>query len=202
MLTMQNINIPGLEPISFKVDAGECVGLSGDSGCGKTRLLRAIADMDVCDGKVCIDEFCQQELAGHEWRKTVGLLPAESQWWFDTVEPHFSDTDVSFSSSGFADLGFKTEVMQWQLTRCSSGEKQRLAILRLLANKPRVLLLDEPTANLDAENTDKVENLIADYLANNNAMAIWVSHNHAQLRRVSADKHFDLSGGSLERVTD
>jgi ABC-type iron transport system FetAB ATPase subunit len=197
MLTMQNINIPGLEPISFKVDAGECVGVSGDSGCGKTRLLRAIADMDVCDGKVCIDELCQQELAGHEWRKTVCLLPAESQWWFDTVEPHFSDTDV-----GFSQLGFETEVRQWQLARCSSGEKQRLAILRMLANKPRVLLLDEPTANLDAENTDKVESLITDYLANNNAMAIWVSHNHAQLRRVSTDKHFDLSEGRLDRVIE
>ena len=92
--------------------------------------------------------------------------------------------------------------MQWPLTRCSSGEKQRLAILRLLANKPRVLLLDEPTANLDAENTDKVESLIADYLANHNAMAIWVSHNHAQLRRVSTDKRFDLSDGRLDRVTD
>jgi len=197
MLSLQNINIPGLEPISFNVDKGECVGLSGDSGCGKTRLLRAIADMDICDGEVCIDELCQQLVAGHEWRKTVALLPAESQWWFDTVEPHFSETDANFSS-----LGFETEVKQWQLARCSSGEKQRLAILRLLANQPRVLLLDEPTANLDAENTKKVENLIADYLTNNNAMVIWVSHNHAQLRRVSTNKHFDLSDGRLESVMD
>jgi len=197
MLSLQNIHIPGLQPISFKVAAGECVGLSGDSGCGKTRLLRAIADMDICDGKVCIDELCQQEIVGHEWRKIVGLLPAESQWWFDTVEPHFLSSDVNFSY-----LGFETEVKQWQLARCSSGEKQRLAILRLLANQPRVLLLDEPTANLDAENTKKVEALIADYLANNNAMAIWVSHNHAQLRRVSTDKHFDLSDGCLDRVTE
>jgi ABC-type iron transport system FetAB ATPase subunit len=197
MLSMQNINIPGLEPISFNVGEGECVGISGDSGCGKTRLLRAIADMDTCDGKVCVDELCQLAVVGHEWRKMVCLLPAESQWWFDTVEPHFSDTDVRLAS-----LGFETGVMQWQLARCSSGEKQRLAILRLLANKPRVLLLDEPTANLDAENTSKVETLIADYLADNNAMAIWVSHNHAQLRRVSTHKHFDLSDGHLGRVTD
>jgi len=197
MLSMQNIHISGLQPISFTVEAGECVGLSGDSGSGKTRLLRAIADMDVCDGKVCIDELCQQELAGHEWRKTIGLLPAESQWWFDTVEPHFSDTDHNFSS-----LGFESGVKQWQLARCSSGEKQRLAILRLLANKPRVLLLDEPTANLDAENAKKVESLIAGYLTNNHAMAIWVSHNHAQLRRVSTNKHFDLSDGCLEQVMD
>lgn len=202
MLNIQDINIPGLKPISLNMEAGECVGISGDSGCGKTRLLRAIADMDACDGKVCVDDVCRQDLPGHEWRKTVCLLPAESQWWFDTVEPHFPDTTVSFSSPGFADLGFGPDVMQWQLARCSSGEKQRLAILRLLANKPHVLLLDEPTANLDAENTSKVETMIADYLAKNNAVAIWVSHNHAQLRRVSIDNHFDLSEGRLDRVTD
>lgn len=196
MLNIQNISIPGLKPINLRLEAGECVGISGDSGCGKTRLLRAIADIDDCDGKVCIDDFCQQDLSGHEWRKVVCLLPAESQWWFDTVEPHFSGIHDNFSR-----LGFEPEVMQWQLARCSSGEKQRLAILRMLANKPRVLLLDEPTANLDAENSARVESLLADYLKKNNAMAIWVSHNHAQLRRVSTNHHFDLSAGWLDRVT-
>lgn len=197
MLNVQDITIPGLKPISLNIEAGECVGISGDSGCGKTRLLRAIADMDACEGKVCIDETCQADLPAHEWRKKVCLLPAESQWWFDTVEPHFTVNNVDFES-----LGFGNDVTQWQLARCSSGEKQRLAILRLLANKPCVLLLDEPTANLDVDNTSKVEALVADYLANNNAMAIWVSHNHAQLRRVSPTKHFELSADGLDRIMD
>jgi ABC-type lipoprotein export system ATPase subunit len=202
MLNIQNIHIPGLEPISLNIEVGECVGISGESGCGKTRLLRAIADMDACDGRVCVDDICQQDMPGHEWRKTVCLLPAESQWWFDNVEQHFSDTNTNFSSTVFANLGFEAGVGQWQVARCSSGEKQRLAILRMLANKPRVLLLDEPTANLDAENTEKVEALITDYLVKNNAVAIWVSHNNAQLRRVSTKKHFDLSESRLDQVVD
>ena len=192
MLKIDNIRIPGLPSISFKLAAGECLGVSGESGCGKTRLLRAIADMDDIQGSVCVDDLCQPDVSGADWRKQVALLPAESQWWFDTVAPHFSVNDVDFSS-----LGFTEEVKVWSLSRCSSGEKQRLSILRMLANKPRVLLLDEPTANLDAENSRKVEALIAAYLDQNNAVAIWVSHNYEQLERVASKRYFNFSENTM-----
>lgn len=195
MLKVHAIKIPGLVPISFELAAGECLGVSGDSGCGKTRLLRAIADMDQVEGSVCVDDLCQQDVSGAEWRKQVALLPAESQWWFDTVAPHFT------AAINPAALGFDDEVMHWQLSRCSSGEKQRLAILRVLANRPKVLLLDEPTANLDAENTRKVEALIADYLSTNHAIALWVSHNRDQLERVASKRYFDFSRAGMVAVS-
>ena len=183
-----------MEPVSFELAAGECLGMSGESGCGKTRLLRAIADMDEVEGSVCVDELCQQDVPGAEWRKKVALLPAESQWWFDTVAPHF------VREANFSLLGFGDEVKHWSISRCSSGEKQRLSILRMLANKPRVLLLDEPTANLDAENANKVERLIANYLEENDATAIWVSHNKAQLERVASMRYFDFSQAGMVKI--
>lgn len=192
MLKVHDIKIPGLAPISFELSAGECLGVSGKSGCGKTRLLRAIADMDEIEGSVCIDDLCRQDVSGADWRKQVALLPAESQWWFDTVVPHFSTNNVDYSS-----LGFTEEVKVWSISRCSSGEKQRLSILRMLANKPQVLLLDEPTANLDAENSRKVEALIAAYLDQNNAVAIWVSHNYEQLERVASKRYFNFSENTM-----
>ena len=193
MLKVSAITINELAPISFELAAGECLGVSGDSGCGKTRLLRAIADMDEVAGTVCIDDLCRDDVSGANWRKQVAMLPAESQWWFDTVAPHFPETDIDFASPDFISLGFSPAVKNWSVTHCSSGEKQRLSILRLLANQPKVLLLDEPTANLDAENTHKVEALIADYLAEHKAAAIWVSHNPEQLKRVATSRYFDFT---------
>ncbi len=180
MLVLEQISYPGLSPVSFRVDASECVGLSGLSGCGKTRLLRAVADMDEHRGFASLDNDSAASMPAQVWRRRVALLPAESQWWFDTVGEHFADVETDLSP-----LGFTQETMGWEISRCSSGEKQRLSILRCLANRPAALLLDEPTANLDPDNALRVESLIARYIDDNQASCIWVSHNHLQLRRVA-----------------
>ena len=191
MLRLENLTIPGMEPVNLTIAPGECVALSGDSGSGKTRLLRAIADMDEHGGQVYEEGVAQDQVRAHEWRRRVALLPAESQWWFDVVAQHFQAHQAHIEA-----LGFAAEVMNWNISRCSSGEKQRLSILRMLANCPRVLLLDEPTANLDAGNTARVEALVRDYLLEHNAIAVWVGHDAAQLGRV-AQHQFHLSEGRM-----
>jgi len=193
MLRLEDLEIPDVEPINLTIASGECVGLSGESGSGKTRLLRAIADMDEHGGQVYEDDVAQDQVRAHEWRRRVALLPAESQWWFDTVAEHFNAHDDQIKA-----LGFKPDVMSWNLSRCSSGEKQRLSVLRVLSGCPRVLLLDEPTANLDENNAARVEDLVAKYLASHNAIAIWVSHDASQLRRV-AQQRYSLSDGQLKQ---
>jgi ABC-type iron transport system FetAB ATPase subunit len=194
MLRLEDLKIPDVEPISLTVASGECVGLSGESGSGKTRLLRAIADMDEHGGQVYENDVAQDQVRAHEWRRRVALLPAESQWWFDTIEEHFDAHDEHIQA-----LGFESDVMNWHISRCSSGEKQRLSVLRMLSNCPRVLLLDEPTANLDENNAARVEELVKKYLARHNAIAIWVSHDESQLRRV-AQKRYHLSDGQLKKA--
>jgi len=196
MLRLEDLKIPNIEPINLTIAPGECVGLSGESGSGKTRLLRAIADMDEHGGQVYEEDTVQDQVKAHEWRRRVMLLPAESQWWFDTVDQHFSAQAKYFEA-----LGFGQEVMYWNVSRCSSGEKQRLSILRMLSNSPRVLLLDEPTANLDSSNIARVEDLIGNYLSKHHAVAIWVSHDASQLGRVS-QQQYHLSGGQLRRVSE
>jgi ABC-type iron transport system FetAB ATPase subunit len=196
MLRLEDLKIPDVEPISLTVASGECVGLSGESGSGKTRLLRAIADMDEHSGQVYENDVAQDQVRAHEWRRRVALLPAESQWWFDTIEEHFDAHDEHIQA-----LGFESDVMNWHISRCSSGEKQRLSVLRMLSNCPRVLLLDEPTANLDENNAARVEELVKKYLARHNAIAIWVSHDESQLRRV-AQKRYHLSDGQLKKASE
>jgi len=195
MLRLEDLKIPNLEPVNLTIEPGECMGLSGESGSGKTLLLRAIADMDEHGGQVYAEKIAQDQVKAHEWRRRVMLLPAESQWWFDTVDQHFSAQAKYIEA-----LGFGQEVMRWNISRCSSGEKQRLSILRMLSNCPRVLLLDEPTANLDSSNIERVEELIRRYLSKHNAVAIWVSHDASQLKRVSQQQCY-LSGGKLKQVS-
>jgi len=87
-------------------------------------------------------------------------------------------------------------VMQWQVSRLSSGEHQRLALLRLLSNRPKVLLLDEPTANLDPVNAQRVEKLLEDYRTQQKSSFLWISHDTQQIQRVAA-RHFVLREGRL-----
>ena len=199
MFTLENFSIEGLKPVSLSLKPGECIGLSGESGSGKTRLLRALADMDEHSGLLALNDDTCESMCAHEWRKRVALLPAESQWWQDRVGDHFC---IAHDNTGqpcvnqdtVSRLGFSQDVMHWQTSRCSSGEKQRLSLLRLLVNTPRVLLLDEPTANLDPEKTRHVERMIADYLAQHDACCIWVSHSAEQLKRVSTRQFFIANG--------
>lgn len=194
MFELDRICFDGLAPVSMSLQAGELVGLSGQSGSGKSRLLRAIADMDEHSGDASLDGHSAGSMSAPEWRRQVAMLPAESQWWLDTVGEHFPGPDVDCSS-----LGFPADVANWEVGRCSSGEKQRLSILRCLANRPRVLLFDEATANLDPDNTIKVEKLVKQYLEDNGACCIWISHNRLQLQRI-ADRSFEIHEGECREV--
>lgn len=191
-LRLQQLQAHRLEPIDLVIDAGEIVCLSGPSGSGKSTLLRAIADLDPHEGEVWLDDQAQSKVAPPQWRAWVGMLAAESLWWFDQVGPHFAEAEPQW----FEMLGFETAVLDWQVSRLSSGERQRLALLRLLSHRPRVLLLDEASANLDAENTRRIEALIDHYRGDSGAPVLWISHDAAQIERV-AQRHYRLQSGQL-----
>jgi ABC-type iron transport system FetAB ATPase subunit len=180
-------------PCELVLAAGECVCLSGPSGAGKTLLLRAIADLDPHDGEVKLNGESCATLRAPQWRRRVGLLPAESAWWHDTVGPHFREPDSALLQK----LGFSSEALAWEVRRLSTGERQRLALARLLANEPQVLLLDEPTASLDPANVGKVEQVIDEYRREHGAAVLWVSHDPQQIARVS-DRQLRLQDGRVE----
>lgn len=182
-------------PIRFAVDPGACVCITGPSGSGKTLILRALSDLDPHEGRVYLDDVESRDMPAPVWRRAVGMLPAESQWWHDTVGEHFTSNGCSF----LAPLGFESDVLDWTVSRLSSGERQRLALARLLEGAPRALLLDEPTANLDAENTARVESLVAAYRRDHDAPVVWIGHEREQIRRV-ADRRYELGGGILREM--
>jgi ABC-type iron transport system FetAB ATPase subunit len=181
------------------IAAGQCVSFSGPSGAGKSILLKAIIDLIPNQGELSFNSHKRQDMRASDWRKLVGLLPAESFWWCSRVGQHFPQLNEQ-QLGWFRTLGFEQEVLDWELSRCSTGERQRLALLRLLCHAPKVLLLDEPTANLDKVNTEKVEKIIMDYRDQYQCPVIWVSHDQQQIRRL-ADVHYLLEeDGQLQKV--
>ena len=195
ILALHDFQIHTLNPLNLKVKS-ELLCLSGASGSGKSLLLRAIADLIEHKGEAQLNEKKCSEINPVQWRKWVGFLPAESAWWLDSVGEHFTHDNNLYLSK----LNLSEDCLSWQLSRCSTGEKQRLAIARLLENKPKVLLLDEPTASLDPESVLAVESLIKNYALELDVPIIWVSHDPQQIKRI-ADRKFEIINNEITEVT-
>jgi len=182
MLQVSQLTRPGLGPINLTVETGQCLAVTGPSGAGKTLLLRAIADLDPNDGSVRLNGDVRESEPAPAWRKRVGLIPAESGWWTDTVGEHFSHPDRA--PHILERLGMPTDALSWQVLRLSTGERHRLAIARALLLEPQVLLLDEPTAALDKQAARKVEAVLRQQMKAGTTIVL-VTHDPAQVKRLA-----------------
>ena len=192
-LVLHQLRTRHVGPIDLDIAAGECVGLRGASGSGKSLLLRAIADLDPHQGEARLDTRACAAMPAPQWRRQVALVMAEGQWWAETVGEHFAD---GCDPAWLERLGLPAAALDWQVARCSTGERQRLALLRTLMRQPVALLLDEPTGNLDEDSTARVEALLDDNRRAHDAALLWVSHDPRQAARV-AQRRFVLEEGRL-----
>ncbi len=166
--------------LSLQLKAGEVIGLTGSSGVGKSILFKAITDLIKHNGSIVLDGKNKNTFSAPIWRRKVMLVPAESQWWFESVGEHLKLLDKNLLTQ----LGLKESILSQHIHEISSGEKQRLALLRAIQYQPEVLLLDEPTANLDKTNTEIIEEFTNNYIKHQKSI-LWVSHNQEQLQRVA-----------------
>jgi ABC-type iron transport system FetAB ATPase subunit len=207
-LRLERLHPRLIAPVDLSIAAGALVFVSGPSGAGKSLLLRAVADLDPNSGEAFVGDLPRSRLSAPEWRRRVGLLPAESGWWEETVGAHFpapvqqagGDPTDSEKQSVIIELlhqlGFDADVLGWTVSRLSTGERQRLALSRLLANAPEALLLDEATANLDPSNRERVEAVVDGYRLHHSAAVLWVSHDPEQRARLS-DRSLVIRDGQL-----
>jgi len=194
LLEVDALEILNLAPVSFAIKRGECLAVQGPSGAGKTLLLRAIADLDPVAGRVFLDGVERNEFSGPDWRRQVRFSAAEPGWWGETPRSHYGDAAKAEELA--ASLGLGARVLDRPIADLSTGERQRLALVRNFLDEPAVLLLDEPTGALDPKATRAVERCLKRKLAAGAAIAL-VSHDKAQAKRL-ANRRLVISGGRVK----
>ncbi|HJO74635.1 MAG TPA: ATP-binding cassette domain-containing protein [Rhodospirillales bacterium] len=196
MLKIRRLTRPGIAPLDLDLAEGECISIGGPSGAGKSLMLRSIVDLDPNEGEVSLMGRARDAVPAPDWRRRVVYVPAEAGWWADRVETHFDDP--ALAAPLMMRLGLAADALDWQVARLSTGEKQRLAMVRAFLTSPQVMLLDEPTSGLDPEATAKVEAMLHERRGEGVAMVL-ITHDADQAARM-ATRHFQMNAGELSLV--
>lgn len=151
LLTADQVGLAGrLEPSDFRMETPELVCLVGPNGSGKTSLLHALARIGAPSGDVRIDGRRPEALVPTERRRLLSYLPASRDiaWPLAVRDVVRLGADQAETAEAVATLDLAA-LARRRVDRLSTGERSRVLIARALAPKPRLLLLDEPVANLD-----------------------------------------------------
>ena len=172
-------------PFDFDAPSGGCAVISGPSGSGKSLFMRMIADLDPNDGEVRLNGTERRSVDGPSWRKSAPYVPSEAGWWLDNVIDHFAETTREEARQLATGFGLVEGQFDAPVARLSTGERQRLAIIRALVLNSKALLLDEPTSALDTEDAMLVEAALQARLAQG-CVIVMVSHDAGQAARLKA----------------
>ena len=137
----------------------------------------------------------RSDVPAPEWRRRLAYVPSEPGWWADIVGDHFPAPTRAIEL--LARLGFNqsSKILDRPVAQLSSGERQRLALVRGLYQNSEVLLLDEPTSSLDRDNADLVEGLLQNRLKSGVSILL-VSHDPSQVARI-AGRSIQIENGRL-----
>jgi ABC-type iron transport system FetAB ATPase subunit len=193
MLELRGLRRLQVGPVDLAVKPGTCISIEGRSGAGKSVLLRMIADLDVHEGDAVLDGQACSAMPAPAWRRRVTYVAPDSGWWRERVGEHFAP-DAGLDTLLLA-VGIVPEAAGWPVARLSTGERQRIALLRALQPDNRVLLLDEPTSGLDRDSVARVEDLLRKRLAGGTSL-LMVTHDPEQAARM-ASRRLLLSDGQL-----
>jgi lipoprotein-releasing system ATP-binding protein len=203
-------NIVALNNINFDLSDGQCICLLGPSGSGKTTLLQIAGLLDsptkgeiIINGKKC--DHLSQEDKNFIRKQHIGFVYQN----FYLLDSFSALENVIIpqliNGSGFdnarkraknllSDLGLSKRLYN-KPRELSGGEKQRVSILRAIANRPKIILADEPTGNLDKKNTENVVKIIKDMVNHYNISFIIATHNLSITKKF--DKIVKISEGKI-----
>lgn len=197
-----------LKGISFSIPAGTMTALVGPSGAGKTTVSALIPRLyDVTSGVIKVGGIDLREIALQELRDSIGVVAQDPHLFHETIaanlryaKPDANEDEMrqACAAAQIIDLidslpqGFETVVGE-RGHRLSGGEKQRLAIARVLLKRPRIVILDEATAHLDSENERLVHGALTEALAGRTSIVI--AHRLSTVK--AADQILVLAEGKI-----
>ena len=199
-----------LKGISFTVEPGTMTALVGSSGAGKTTISALLPRLyDVTSGSISIDGLDIRDLTGESLRGSIGVVMQDSHLFHDSIienlryakaDATIQEMESACRSAQIWDLieslpnGLETMVGE-RGHRLSGGEKQRLAIARLLLKSPSIVILDEATAHLDSENEALVQAALREALRGRTSIVI--AHRLSTIKE--ADQILVLNDGLIEQ---
>ncbi len=197
-----------LRDIDFTVSPGETLALVGPSGAGKTTIAMLVARIhEVVQGAVKVDNFDVRDVTLDSLHAAVGLVPQDPHLFHDTIRsnmryarPDATDEEIEAALRA-AQIFELVDSLPMQLEtivgergyRMSGGEKQRLAIARLLLKDPAIVILDEATSHLDSESEMQVQLALTNALEGRTAIVI--AHRLSTI--VSADRILVVDDGRI-----
>ena len=217
MLTIKHLNkkystidgeIIALDNLSLQIKKGEFIAIVGKSGSGKTTLLNMIGGLDTPDtGSIMLEGTDIAKLSGKKAallrRRKIGVI-----YQFYNLVPELNvSKNITLPTEldgGEIDTGWLAEILQMvglsgreqaYPSALSGGQQQRVAIARALFNRPSVILADEPTGNLDGENSTEVLRLLKSMNEDHGITILVVTHSELVARE--AKRVIEISNGRI-----
>ena len=197
-----------LKPISFEVKSGQTVAIVGASGSGKSTLLGLLAGLDqVSDGEIFLDGEPLHTMDEEERAQLRGAKVGFIFQSFMLVQSLTAIENVMLPAeiAGFSDAKKQAQDILQQVgldhrahhypNQLSGGEQQRVAIARAFIGKPKILFADEPTGNLDAANSEKIEKLL--FKLNKDLGTTLVLVTHDEKLAEHCERQFTMQAGTL-----
>ena len=202
-----------LSPISFEVKSGVSVAIIGASGSGKSTLLGLLAGLDqVTEGEIFLDgeglhSMGEEERAALRGNKVgfifQSFMLVQSLTALENVmlpaEIAGLDSPKALAMNILEQVGLKHRAHHFP-NQLSGGEQQRVAIARAFITSPKILFADEPTGNLDAKNSAKIESLLFQMNREKGTTLVLVTHDNELAEH--CDRQLTMNAGELVETTD
>jgi iron complex transport system ATP-binding protein len=216
MLEVQNISInygvcAVVQDVSLSLRPGRIIGLLGANGAGKTTLLKALnGGLPVAKGRVLLDEKDLSEFSRRAIARRIAVIAQETETKFPVSVLEFvlagrfaqgaafgweTDEDLRIAADCLAECDLKNYEAR-RMNQLSGGERQRVVLARALATEAKILLLDEPTANLDLAHQALMFRLVKERCAAGEFSSVVITHD-LNLASEFADRVILLKNGSV-----